>query len=413
MWSEFTTEVRRQRGRFVTVVSSAVRSQTEGQVVDLVEEEEDDDDEVQILEEPPKDFKRGRSTSVARSDPVNDEVKALDEESFTASVKRARPTSRDWCCSYCKHDNVPAATTCAMCNRPKGPSNKQEKEQNKQQWTCQEGCNASNVVSKLKCIVRGEPLIPPTTLDRITIVTLNVAGFGNSYVAPKDFDHIQSFTRELTFGGPDVICLQEGLDDSDEWYEKLLPGYKCLGRASSHSDGLVMLFIKDSLQPFATVISVNAPAVFVRIQYAGEQSVVIGTCHLPQPKGDAPIRLAKMREMLSHCRSQDMVLIAGDFNLRQAEDPDFEALGLSDAWKEAGASNDNRFTWNSFLNKYHENEFLRGRTGRFDRIYFRGLALDDFKMCANEQLSANRGHFLSDHFGLRATVKAMEGDVDI
>lgn len=57
-----------------------------------------------------------------------------------------------------------------------------------------------------------------------------------------------------------------------------------------------------------------------------------------------------MKEMLSHCHPEDKLLIAGDYNMRQAEDGDFESLGISEAWKEAGPEKEKKFTFDSYRN---------------------------------------------------------------
>lgn len=370
-------EARRQQCLLAAESRRAAKDET-GRVVDLVDEDDSDNDEVQVLEQAPP--KKARRTDIVLL---------------------------DWRCSHCRYDNVSQETTCAQCDEVKGSVKEQVEEQ---PWACQ-ACSVLNVLSKFKCTACGVPSSPPRILDRIKIFTLNVAGFGNSYAAPNDFDPFQTFSQELTWGNPDIICLQEAMDCDDQTFKNLLPGYVCLGKAASHSEkGPTMLFVKESLAPFATVIPIKGPVILARLEYAQDQTVVIGTCHLMPKKEGAPERLAKTKEMLAHCQPEDMVLLAGDFNVRQAEDPDYEALGLQDAWKETGSEKSKRFTWNSFLNRYHESEFLRGRTGRYDRIYFRGFAIDDFEMCANEEISDNRGHYLSDHFGLRATVR-VEADV--
>jgi endonuclease/exonuclease/phosphatase family metal-dependent hydrolase len=113
-------------------------------------------------------------------------------------------------------------------------------------------------------------------------------------------------------------------------------------------------------------------------------------------------RLNKMKEMLSHCYPEDKLLIAGDYNMRQAEDGDFESLGLSEAWKEAGSDKEKKFTFDSYRNQFNRPSSFRKSHGRCDRVYFRGFTVEDFDLFANERLGENRGHFLSDHYGVRA-----------
>lgn len=107
-------------------------------------------------------------------------------------------------------------------------------------------------------------------------------------------------------------------------------------------------------------------------------------------------------EMLSHCYPEDKLLVAVDYNMRQAEDGDFESLGLSEAWKEAGSDKEKKFTFDSYRNQFNRPSSFRKSHGRCDRVYFRGFTVEDFDLFANERLGENRGHFLSDHYGVRA-----------
>lgn len=354
--------------------------QVQDEVVDLLDDSDDDTDDDQEVDE-----------NLDQDDDDDDEIEVIE-------VPPAKKARVNWHCPACEHDNVPGATACGNC-REKRPEHSEEQEK----WKCQD-CNTSNVVSKTKCTACGEPSSPPRpSLDLLRVVTQNVSFFEKSHAAPRDFDPLPKFTRELMLGDPHVICLQQGTENDDEAYEtRLLPGYKLVGRVESH-EGHTMLFVKEFLIPFTTAIPVSGPAVLARIKFANHQHVVVGTCHFVHSKEGAVERLAHTREMLSHCVTQDMVLIAADFGIRKGEDESFEALNLVDAWKDAGADNRKRFTWNSFRNKYHECEFLRGRTGRYDRIYLRGLAVESFEL-ADKQVSEEDGHYLSDHFGLRATV---------
>jgi len=338
-------------------------------------------------------------------------VDLMEEESDDDDVKvlrvpKAKRPRRTWKCVRCTFENDAEDTMCDMCDQHRDSGDEElEQPQQDQEWRCSK-CDLRNVLSRIKCTVC-QAAAPPPTLDRLKIVTLNVNGFGVSHSAPNGFAPMEPFSEELLQGNPDVVCIQEALDDDNMMYETLLPGYVCLGKAESHCE-FAMLFIKEHMATHATIITTNAPAVLARVKFANHQSVVIGSCHLPPLKAGASARLSHMKEILSHCRSQDKVLIAGDYNMRQEEDPSFEALGIVEAWKEAGSDKEQKFTWNGFRNKYYATELGggKGRTGRYDRMYLRGFTVDDFQMCANEPLSVNPGHFLSDHFGLRAVVRA-------
>lgn len=165
-----------------------------------------------------------------------------------------------------------------------------------------------------------------------------------------------------------------------------------------------MLFVKEAWFAQSTPIHVNAQAILARIQFAANKSVVVGSCHLPPFGERAPERLGQTLEMLRHVHQDDKLVLAGDFNMRQKEDKAVEALDLLDAWKADGEVYEKKFTWNSFVNRFHLGGFQN--RGRYDRIYLRGFTVDAFQKCANTPASDNPGHFLSDHFGLRAVIRA-------
>lgn len=371
--------------------------------------------------------KRKRCLEAATRRVTGETVNADREgaEVEVVAVSQAKKQRPMWECPHCtfRNDSEPN-TVCAMCRRA-NTDTEDSRNDTEQQWTC-DNCTLINNLSSMKCVACTNPKPgtassvqavlprvtgPPPTLDRIRIVTLNVSEFQNSFSAPVGFDQMEAFSEELLRDNPDIICLQEAPNADDSLFEMLFPGYECLGRADSHS-AFVMLFVKSSWVAHATLIPIHfgdcSRAVVARVTFADNVSVVIGSCHLKPFNIGADGRLSKMKEILSHCRPHDKLLIAGDYNMRQAEDSVFEALGLLDAWKEAGSDMEKKFTWNSFRNKYRANGFAN--RARYDRIYLRGLAVDDFRMCANVPLSDNPGHFLSDHFGLRAVVRIGNGE---
>lgn len=200
-------------------------------------------------------------------------------------------------------------------------------------------CEICGMKSKAACASVVPPKAtgpPPPLSSQITIVTFNVSGFQKSYSAPAGFDPMELFSEELLRDDPNVICLQEATERGDTFYDTLLPGYICLGKAASHC-GLAMLFVKFGWAGHATPIHTHAPAILARIKFAGGESVVFGSCHLEPYGSGAQERLRQMKEVLRHCRADDKVLIGEDYNMRQAEDVKFEALDLLDAWKEAGS----------------------------------------------------------------------------
>jgi len=171
---------------------------------------------------------------------------------------------------------------------------------------------------------------------------------------PDGFNPMETFSQALLEHDPDVICLQEAIHDGESFYETLLPGYICLGKASAHVEYAMLFLVRESLAARANPIKLADSwdpygykhVVLACLQFAGD-SVVIGSCHLAPFTAGSSERLNKVKVMLSHCHPEDKLLIAGDYNMRQAEDGDFETLGLSEAWKEAGSDKEKKFTFDS------------------------------------------------------------------
>eukprot|EP00056_Hartaetosiga_gracilis_P000398 m.38180 g.38180 ORF g.38180 m.38180 type:complete len:351 (+) comp10188_c0_seq1:22-1074(+) len=104
-------------------------------------------------------------------------------------------------------------------------------------------------------------------------------------------------------------------------------------------------------------------------------------------------------------------IIAGDFNMRAAEDPSATMLlRLKDSFEEAGSPKEKKFTFNTKINRYHENS--RRYNARYDRIYFSNvkggctrmsIIPGSFDLVAHTKITdgeSGNKFFLSDHFGL-------------
>jgi endonuclease/exonuclease/phosphatase family metal-dependent hydrolase len=87
----------------------------------------------------------------------------------------------------------------------------------------------------------------PPVLDQIKLATLNLSCFETSHVAPDGFNPMETFSQALLEHDPDVICLQEATHDGESFYETLLPGYVCLGKASAHVEYAMLLLCQGVL----------------------------------------------------------------------------------------------------------------------------------------------------------------------
>lgn len=114
-----------------------------------------------------------------------------------------------------------------------------------------------------------------------------------------------------------------------------------------------------------------------------------------------------MRQMLQHAPN---CILLGDFNMRTAEDIHAETAlqdgggRWMDAWKASPPGPikyASKFTWDSFVNKYHEDGFQY--RARYDRCYYRGediVGVEKFDLIGNRPVEDRPGEYLSDHFGM-------------
>lgn len=249
----------------------------------------------------------------------------------------------------------------------------------------------------------------------LKILSWNIAECKPSHEAPAGFDNEAAVLNEILAQEADVLCLQEC--PSAEWRPAALSGqYKCWGVERSHC-GYVQVWARTALHGQA-IEDVPGPSVAVMLK-VGKTPMAISSSHLVPYKENAPVRKLQVKELTLLLRQHaPLGILAGDFNMRQAEDKDVETdNGLRDAWKVTTMAWQ-QYTWNSLYNKYHAPENALLFKCRFDRIYYYdddsqnecnlGLmepALDAFALFANQKRSADvkdikQTFCLSDHFGM-------------
>ena len=161
-------------------------------------------------------------------------------------------------------------------------------------------------------------------------------------------------------------------------------------------------------RPTATAISTERyglPSVAAAIEFPNGAIVAVSSSHLAPFKDGAQHRLVQCAMLMSLMseRADDCVLL-GDFNARASEDRGMEGSdggGWIDAWKCTGSRSGDKFTWDSFANRYHGDEGFKFKA-RFDRCYVRGEALtvSRFGLMGNRRVDERVGDYLSDHYGL-------------
>ena len=242
--------------------------------------------------------------------------------------------------------------------------------------------------------------------NRIRILSWNIAECQPSHDAPPDdFDCEAAILQQIVSHDAHVLCLQEC--PSTSWQPpSLLHSYALVGGAPSHC-GVTQLWIHNSL--FHQRMVSKGPSV-AAVVLIGDQSIGVSSSHFAPFKSNAPLRLEQTRDLCqSLSKATPNFIMAGDFNMRKAEDIDIERLGLQDVFKVAKSPKSAIFTWNSFENKYHGPRAFGFRC-RFDRIY---VSYDDSQpeltLMGNEMQVITHGSqeykfYLSDHYGMLCTV---------
>jgi endonuclease/exonuclease/phosphatase family metal-dependent hydrolase len=267
-----------------------------------------------------------------------------------------------------------------------------------------------------------------TSLGLLTFVTMNIAGLEPSQSAPDAWRTDRTLQEEAVVAeilrtNPDVIALQEC--PTVDWAEHAFHNrgdlsYRLMGSASSHA-GYVSLLIRQDLHAAELVLAESLPMVAVEILWNGH-SVAIASVHLAPFEQNSFVREKEVEELLEACQGgSEALLFMGDMNMRDKEDDRFEALGLVDAWKRAGANEAARYSWDTTSHTDDESHnwqnlyygaSTRAYQRRYDRVYaterrrggtsavsFR-FNVPSFALIANQPIAPSRYHFLSDHFGI-------------
>jgi endonuclease/exonuclease/phosphatase family metal-dependent hydrolase len=278
----------------------------------------------------------------------------------------------------------------------------------------------------------------------LKLVSMNVAEFIPSAVAPSTWDTLQSaqaLCTELLQSDPDIIALQEVPDGH---VELLLPqllgggggtttnggGYTMVGSSPAHA-GTVILLVRTIL--FQSVVRVpvvydkgsSLPVVMAQLQIKDNSNcenggphhvmVVVASCHLApfdsgsdqrrrqveiilQAAAAAAVEAETTRTTDSTTRPAKgqrpcVVVLAGDTNMRDEEDDTMEhgEFHLLDAWKLAGSNPATKYSWDTVDHTTHGggkyfNQYYGSRTRqyhrRYDRIYLSAqLELDEEEEC--------------------------------
>ena len=263
----------------------------------------------------------------------------------------------------------------------------------------------------------------PSSTFPLTLLSWNISNAKPSFSAPNNIhqraqDAPRLIREECLRYTPDIIALQECPYPQFGTEEFTDDGYISAGTQQSHC-GYVDLLIRKELieqddndvkfQPIhlpkmhPIMTNLPIPSVATKIQLPNNTNVAISSSHLSPFKDNANLRLLQIMTLMDSMINNecDNCILLGDMNMRKAEDKDIENAGLIDAWKTCGSKRNTNFTWNSYVNRYHDGGFKF--RARFDRCYVYGedISVREFGLIGNNPVDGTEGDYLSDHFGLK------------
>lgn len=219
------------------------------------------------------------------------------------------------------------------------------------------------------------------------ILSWNITQCGSKSSSESTWDDAENEKRIINYilsKKPELVSLQE--TPGAAWASEKFKDYTQVFEEQSHCGYSVLLVktelkLKSDTNIYPTHFELNDVA-FVCV-------------HLAPSSHGRESRFEQMCTIAETLNSYEKCVVIGDTNMRAIEDRDVENLGFTDAWKQVGSNYEDKFTWNSRINHYHENGFEF--TARFDRAYIKGVNCSSFSLIGNEK---DNGAYLSDHFGI-------------
>jgi endonuclease/exonuclease/phosphatase family metal-dependent hydrolase len=228
----------------------------------------------------------------------------------------------------------------------------------------------------------------------VQLLTWNVY-FGGHMFEERRAGLIQELARRR----PDVIALQEVTTEHLEALGELV-GYTL--SASDHiatGYGVVIL----ARVPIIGVRETDLPSEMGRTLLAVELAtgVMVATAHL-ESQDEHERRIEQIEVIQRRLASRDRVIWCGDFNLKP-ESPEQDAIHTTwiDAW--ASLRDEPGYTVDTDLNTMRYQLKDKPTHKRIDRVLSRGMTARAIELVGTEPIDVD-GTFVSDHFGLLATL---------
>jgi len=244
---------------------------------------------------------------------------------------------------------------------------------------------------------------------------MNIIGCQPSQVAPSSWtqqDSEQYLKAMLLQLQPDIICLQECAQQ--QWNRLFADNtpYQIIGTPSSSHAGYVILAMNTNTMQVDDDIP-NIPKLPISIAKVSwkqndDDYFYVASCHLAPFAEGADERQYEMETLLNSIPNDNNkpIIIAGDTNMRDEEDFD----NMKDAWKLNGQNVSTKYTWDTIDHHPNFNQYYGASTRqyqrRYDRVYISPNAkCTQFDLIANTPIGNSTTHFLSDHFGIVATLE--------
>ncbi len=238
----------------------------------------------------------------------------------------------------------------------------------------------------------------------IKMLTWNISGYDISEKMSWNFDletkweHIGVILEDLH---PDIMALQE-LPSREL---AVVYGYR-IGLTPVHiietHAGFTALYIPNSWRASLLKIFQTESIVGCTVR-RGEEIWGFAALHLAPGKNMKSIRQAQLQNIVDLFKGEvSRFVLAGDTNMRHEETNNFPNLNLDDLYRKMGSPPKEKWTWDSFLNSYHENGFKF--RAQFDKILSQGWDVSDYRLIGNKPIE--KKCYLSDHFGILILIKS-------
>lgn len=242
-------------------------------------------------------------------------------------------------------------------------------------------------------------LVSVVDTPTLTILSWNLAMLSRSQEAPPSWtqEQTEAEVRDLLLRwSPDLVTFQElpGVVPYVETHDMVRANPR------SHSGNLATLVGNHLIDGsdwgdhagLPTPIVVDGCGLLVAF---ADLDLSVANVHLAPGRGAAGTRMAQLQAVSSRAPTSDVVIV-GDTNIRVAEEPAIESLGLQ-------APRPPRPTWDGRRNRFH------GPDGEFVANFTRVLATPGVRV--TEQIVRSGGltidghaFHLSDHFALEVTI---------